>query len=215
MREPKMLLWTIEMPTQQPPRQARLSDVFEARSARADLPREIWQVIRFAGGIVDMGGLLQFVKWDRRIEVAAIVQHFVGTAVEQDPPVKTGSSAGERTDQAHKMKNDRRAIASECVVPFGMIAQLICLLNVFEEKLAGPLRSGGRAVKVDLFARAKIGAQANDVTFIAEQVNQLVFSKESEDRGVSDTDLFARLYRSGNVLIPAKPEADDRMRDVG
>ena len=61
--------------------------------------------------------------------------------------------------------------------------------EVFEEALAGLRGSHGGAVEIDVLALAVVGAHADDVALVGDDVDQLELPVEAADGGVALADL--------------------------
>ena len=142
------------------------------------------------------------------IDGADVVRQLVEVAVREElpaPPRPALARPGQALDR-------RRAVVRQRVVPLGLRAQLVDLLEVAEQQHA---RVRGRRVEpvhVDVLA-ADIRAEAHDVALVRDDEDELVLAEEPAQRGVLLALSLARLDRDGQVLVALEPPAQDRVSD--
>ena len=76
-----------------------------------------------------------------------------------------------------------RAVLRQCVVPLGMIGELIHLVQVVDQQCARLRGRGADAIQVDLLS-AVVGAQPDQVALIGDYIVELVLAEETAYRGI-------------------------------
>lgn len=66
-----------------------------------------------------------------------------------------------------------------------VVVELVERTRVFPKALAGVRGPGGGAVKIDVFAFAKVGADADNVALVCDHVNQLGLPVDAADGRVA------------------------------
>src|SRR5262249_11813688 len=112
-------------------------------------------------------------------ESAVRVQHFVGFAIEQDPPVPRHAFF------AGVLRADARgAVSGDGIIPAWLRAQCVKRTHIFEETLARPVRRSRGVVKVDVLV-AVVCPQADHVALVSDKVDECVLPIEAADRRIS------------------------------
>src|SRR5437016_6327742 len=106
----------------------------------------------------------------------------------------------------------RGAVGRDGVIPARLSAQCIEGVYIFEEALAGAVRHNRQVVKVDVLV-PKVGAQADHVALISDEVDELELPVEAADSGISLADSLPRLDGEAERRRVCELETDDGMRD--
>src|SRR5271165_834229 len=154
----------------------------EAGTIHADAPRKVGGIIERVRYRINVRLLLKFGERQMTGEVSAVVEHLRRSAIQKYPPGVSRTSSGQVTGGGHLRKDVGGAIVAERVEPPGVIAQLVCLLQILEEQQARPFAAAGHVVEVNLLARSIVGAQANEIPLIGQHVNNLELPEEGANR---------------------------------
>ena len=86
----------------------------------------------------------------------------------------------------------RGAVGRDGVIPARLSAQSIEGVYIFEEALSGAIRRNRQVVKVDVLVPV-VGAQADHVALISDEVDESILAIESADSRISLADGLPRL----------------------
>src|SRR5207247_6432149 len=104
------------------------------------------------------------------------------------------------------------AICRDGVIPARLGAQCIEGMHIFEEPLARPGRRSRQVVKIDVLVPV-VGAQADHIALISDEVDECKLAIESADSRITLPDGLPRLDRKAERRRVCELETDDGMRD--
>src|SRR5579862_5989243 len=93
----------------------------------------------------------------------------------------------------------RRAVLGQRIVPLRMIGEPIDYIEIVDQQRSRLRGWNADAVQIDLLT-AVVGSQSDQVTFVGDDVVELVLAEEATKRRVRFALLFARLDRDGKSL---------------
>ena len=191
------------------------SILLEARAAGPDPLGEVRSIIDRPRHRIDVRALHQLGKRQVAGKVSVTVENLRAAAVEQNPPVVHRAAGGKLSGGGHLGKDVGGAVVGDRVVPLRVLAQFVGVVEIFQKEFARPLRSGGGVKQVNIFASSIVGTQPDKIAFIGENVKQFILPEKSANRGIALAHLVPGFDGGGNVVIVAKLEAHDGMRDPG
>src|ERR1022692_312728 len=153
----------------------------EARTTHADATRKVGRVIERVRHRINVRLPLKFGERQIAGEVSAAVKHFGRPAIQKNPPGISRTSRGQVAGGGHLREDVGGAIVADRVEPSWVLAQSIRLLQVLEKEQARPFPAGGHVVKVYLLARSIVGAEANEIAFIGQYVNNLELPEDGSN----------------------------------
>src|SRR5947208_10266797 len=106
----------------------------------------------------------------------------------------------------------RGAIGRDGVLPTWLCAQCIEGVYIFEEPLARAVQRNRQVVKVDVLVPV-VGAQANHIALISDEVDECILAIESADSRISLADGLSRFDGETERRCVCELETDDRMRN--
>src|SRR2546429_2400592 len=137
----------------------------------------------------------------------ALIHEFVAFAVEQDAPIPRQALLGWmlRADASS-------AVGGDGVIPARFVPQSVKRMDVFKKTFARVRWRNGRAVKIDILP-AVVCAQADHVTLIGHDIDELELPAEPADSRVGLTKLLARLDGAAERWRVSELKAGDGIRD--
>src|SRR5262245_12879942 len=172
--------------------------------ASTDTLGEIRRIARCLGTGVDVTALLEFRKGQAGIEPAYLIRVGRGVPAQENFPV-IPRDASRRPGMEQDVGS---TVGGQRIVEGRLLYQVIDLPHIVQEQATGLGRRDARAIQIDLLVRLPIRrAQANDVAFVRDHIDQLILLEKSFDRRVVLSTLFAGLNGNGNIVLLAKAKA--------
>ncbi|MNT20667.1 hypothetical protein D3C72_1559820 [compost metagenome] len=104
----------------------------------------------------------------------------------------------------------RGAVGGEGVVELWLVLERIHVVQVLEKQLPAIFQRSLQPIEIDLLGRvlAEVGAQANDVAFIGDHVEQFVLAEETLEGGIAFAFFLARLDGDSQMVAALEGKAE-------
>ncbi len=187
------------------------TDTGETRGALANAAIEVWILVGEPCPGVDLAAFFQLGKGEIASgNEAALVQHLVGLAIEEDPPIPR-PALGNGTLFADR----GGTVGCEHVIPARPGMEVVQRAEILAKPFLGLRGCGQSAIKVNIFTVTINGANPDRISFIGDNINQLGLTIEAGDGGKLLADDFSGFNRETDGGGIGEAKANHRMRHPG